>query len=245
MVIGKKVAIVTGAGRGIGRAIARRLVAEEMLLVIADIDGAAADSVSKEIDQNGDQTFAVQVDVSQAHQVKAMVESVLSSFGRIDIQVNCAGFLQSVSFLEITEAQWDQMIDVNLKGTFLCTQAVMGHMVQRGSGWIVNIASTSGITGGTSGAHYAAAKGGVIAFTWSIGRELAPKNVYVNAVAPSKIETKMLLSGSQKDIREIAKQIPLGRTGKPEEIAEIVYFLTSPAASFIIGEVIVASGGYG
>jgi 3-oxoacyl-[acyl-carrier protein] reductase len=244
MSIRKKIAIVTGAGRGIGRAIARRLAIEGMVLIIADIDRSQAETVSKEIENSNNQAIPIEVDVSKYDQVKKMIDNVLFRYGYIDILVNNAGIYHRVSLPELTEELWDRMIEINLKGTFLCTKAVVDHMIKQNSGWIVNITSTSGITGGTSGAHYAAAKGGVIAFTRSIARELASYNIYVNAVAPSKIETDMLLLNGNDGILSISKQIPLGRTGKPEEIAEIVYFLTTPASSYIVGEVIVASGGY-
>ncbi|OGO20416.1 MAG: hypothetical protein A2Z14_16445 [Chloroflexi bacterium RBG_16_48_8] len=240
-----KVAIVTGAGRGIGRAIALRLASSGAKLGVADIHLAFAESVVKEIQDADGQAVAVQVDVTQSEQVKNMVEEVLKAFGRIDILVNNAGIFTAAKFPELSEHQWDQMLNVHLKGTFLCSRAVVEHMLARGSGCIINIGSTSGLSGGTSGAHYAAAKGGVIAFTRSIGKELAGHGIRVNAVAPSKIETDMLQGVDTPEAREqLMRKIPLGRIGRPEEIAEIVAFLASDRASYIIGEVIVASGGY-
>lgn len=239
-----KIAIVTGAGRGIGRAIALRLAASGAGVAVADLMLPLAESAAAEIRARGAQAIPLQVDVSKADQVQAMVEAVLAAFGRIDILVNNAGIFQAVPFAEMTEEQWDRMIAVHLKGCFLCSRAVIEPMLARGSGCIVNVASTSGLTGGTSGAHYAAAKGGIVAFTRSLGRELAGRGIRVNAVAPSKIDTDMLQAGSPAERQTLAQKIPLGRIGKAEEIAEVVAFLASEAASYVVGEVIVASGGY-
>ena len=239
-----RVAIVTGAGRGIGRSIALRLASSGIIVCVANLTLSSADNVVKEILQSGNQGMSIQVDVSKPLQVNRLIRSVLSNFGRIDILVNNAGISEPVPFTKMTFAQWKRMLNVHLNGTFLCTRAVIKPMLSQGSGSIVNIASTSGLTGGTSGAHYAAAKGGIIAFTRSIGRELASQGIRVNAVAPSKIDTDMLAVKTSEQRAAVAQKIPLGRIGRPEEIAEVVAFLVSDAASYIIGEVIVASGGY-
>lgn len=240
-----QVALVTGASRGIGRAIALRLAAGGAAVGVASRGGSATQDVADEISARDGEALALATDVSNAAQVQAMVEALLDSFGRIDILVNNAGIFDRVPFEEMTEAQWQQMLDVHLTGTFLCSRAVIGPMLARGSGCIVNIASTSGLTGGTSGAHYAAAKGGIVAFTRALGQELAGAGIRVNAVAPSKIETDMLQGAdSPQAHRELIEKIPIGRTGRPEEIAEVVAFLASDAASYVVGEVIVASGGY-
>jgi 3-oxoacyl-[acyl-carrier protein] reductase len=240
-----QVAIVTGAGRGIGRAIAQRFASSGAKLGIVDIRLNNAEQVAGEILENGGEALAIQVDVTEVEQVQRMVDEVLSNYGRLDILVNNAGIFTSAKFSELTEDLWDRMIDVHLKGTFLCSRAVVEHMLARRSGCIINIASTSGLTGGTSGAHYAAAKGGVIAFTRSIGKELAGQGIRVNAVAPSKIETDMLQGVDTSEARkQLISKIPVGRIGKPEDIAELVAFLASDRASYIVGEVIVASGGY-
>ncbi|HEY42437.1 MAG TPA: SDR family oxidoreductase [Anaerolineae bacterium] len=240
-----QVAIVTGAARGIGRAIAIQLASSGAKIVVTDIQSSKSEDVVKEIVDIGGEAKSIQVDVTKADQVQKMVDETLDAYGRIDILVNNAGIFTAATFPEMTEAQWDEMLAVHLKGTFLCSRAVIEHMLDRGSGCIINIASTSGISGGTSGAHYAAAKGGVIAFTRSIGKELAGKGIRVNAVAPSKIETDMLQGVDTPEARaQLIRKIPLGRLGRPEDIAEVVVFLASESASYIVGEVIVASGGY-
>lgn len=240
-----QVAVVTGAARGIGRAIALRLASSGAIVVVTDKHSAKSEDVVKEILDSGGEAKSIQVDVSKADQVQNMIDETLNAYGRIDILVNNAGIFTAATFPEMTEAQWDEMLAVHLRGTFLCSRAVIGHMLDRGSGCIVNIASTSGISGGTSGAHYAAAKGGVIAFTRSIGKELAGQGIRVNAVAPSKIETDMLQGVDTPEARaQLISKIPVGRLGKPEDIAELVAFLVSEHASYIVGEVIVASGGY-
>jgi len=239
------VAIVTGAGRGIGRAIAMRLADAGARVVVADIRIADVNAVVEEIQNTGREAIAMKVDVSDANQVRQMVIEVLNKYKRIDILVNNAGIFQGRPFVEMTEDDWDRMMAINLKSVFLCSRAVIEPMISQGSGCIINISSTAGLTGGTSGAHYAAAKGGVAAFTRSLGKELANKGIRVNAVAPSKIETDMLQGVETPEARDqLISRIPLGRLGKPSDIAEIVAFLASPHASYIIGEVIVASGGY-
>jgi 3-oxoacyl-[acyl-carrier protein] reductase len=240
-----QVAIVTGAARGIGRAIAIRLASSGAKIVVTDIRSSKSEDVVKEIVDGGGEATSIQVDVSKADQVQRMVAETLDTYNRIDILVNNAGIFAAAAFPEMTETQWDEMLAVHLKGTFLCSRAVIEHMLDRGSGCIINIASTSGISGGTSGAHYAAAKGGVIAFTRSIGKELAGCGIRVNAVAPSKIETDMLQGVDTPETRaQLISKIPIGRLGKPEDIAELVAFLVSERAGYIVGEIIVASGGY-
>lgn len=240
-----KVALITGAGQGIGRGIAIHLANLGAKIGIADKHLSRAATVVQEIQASGGEAKALEADVCRSDQVNLMVEDLLGSFGRVDIVVNNAGIFNAVPFPEMTEKQWDEMISVHLKGTFLCSSAVIEHMLDRGSGVIINITSTSGLSGGTSGAHYAAAKGGIVAFTRSIGKELAGRGIRVNAIAPSKIETDMLQGVETPEARsQLISKIPAGRLGKVEDIAELIAFLASERASYIVGEVIVASGGY-
>jgi NAD(P)-dependent dehydrogenase (short-subunit alcohol dehydrogenase family) len=239
-----RVVIVTGAAFGIGRAVALQFAREGAKLSLCDLDMAGVAEVQRACEELAPPCLVTSVNVSQRADVEACVAATLDRYGRIDVLVNCAGIFGSVPFWDMTEADWDRMIGVHLKGTFLFCRAVIEPMLAQGSGSIVNVGSTSGLTGGTSGAHYAAAKGGVIAFTRSIGRELAGRGIRVNAVVPSKIETRMLQFASDEQRQALIRKIPLGRTGKPEEIAEVVAFLASDAASYVVGETLVASGGY-
>lgn len=238
------VALVTGAASGIGRAAALHFAKAGAILSIFDLNEKGLEETCGMVEQSGKDCLKSMGDVSDPHQVESCVQRTIDTYGSIDILVNAAGIFKAQEFAKMTVEDWDKMIAVHLRGTFLFSKAVIQHMLSQGRGCIINISSTSGITGGTSGAHYAAAKGGIIAFTRSIGRELAGRGIRVNAVVPSKIETPMLQAGTPEEHRAIASKIPLGRTGKPEEIADVIGFLASDSASYIIGEVIVASGGY-
>ena len=238
------VALITGAASGIGRAAAMHFAREGAKLSVFDLNEKGLEETCGMVEQSGRACLRTTGDVSNPQQVENCVQRTIETHGSVDVLVNAAGIFKAQEFAKMTVEDWDKMIAVHLRGTFLFSKAVIPHMLSQGSGCIINVSSTSGITGGTSGAHYAAAKGGIIAFTRSIGRELAGRGIRVNAVVPSKIETPMLQADTPEEHRAIASKIPLGRTGKPEEIAKVIGFLASDAASYIIGEVIVASGGY-
>jgi len=238
-----KVTLITGAASGIGRAAALHFARAGSSVSLYDLDEGGLQETCGVVKPFGD-CLATTGDVSNPEQVNHWVQSTLDRLGEIDILVNAAGIFKALDFAKMTVEEWDRMLAVHLRGTFLCCRAVVPHMIEKKSGCIINVSSTSGITGGTSGAHYAAAKGGIIAFTRSIGKELAGHGIRVNAVVPSKIETPMLQANTPEEHRAIASKIPLGRTGKPEEIAGIIGFLASDASSYIVGEIIVASGGY-
>lgn len=245
MTFENQVAVVTGASRGIGRATAKELARLGAKVATVSRDAAGSASVADEIRDLGAEALAVVADVTDASAVGDMVRETHEALGPIDVLVNNAGIYDAAPFGEITPDRWDRMIAVHLTGTFLCSREVLPEMVERGRGAIVNVASTSGLTGGTSGAHYAAAKGGVIALTRALGRELAPFGVRVNAVAPSKVDTDILTQAvGLRGTEPLASRIPLGRVGRPEEIAEVIVFLASTRSSYITGELIVASGGY-
>jgi 3-oxoacyl-[acyl-carrier protein] reductase len=241
------VAIVTGSGRGIGRAIALRLAREGYRLCLLSLHRDNVEQVKAEISEKyGHSVFGMSGDVADPRKVDEFVRRSIDTFGRIDALVNNAGVLHQTAFTDMTWPEWNRMISVHLHGTFLMTHAVVPYMLSRASGRVVNIASTSGITGGTSGAHYAAAKGGIIALTRALGKELAPLGLRVNAVAPSKIETNMLQDVKHAAEREeLIHKIPVRRLGQPEDIADVVSFLLSNGASYIVGEVVVVAGGYG
>jgi 3-oxoacyl-[acyl-carrier protein] reductase len=242
-----RVAIVTGSSRGIGKAIALCLADEGCKVVInfrSSIEAARA--ASSEIEsRHPESSWMIQADVTRESEIAAMVEGTIHRFGRIDILVNNAGIAQGSRFMDITPEDWRLMLETNLTSAFLCCRAVLPHMLQRKWGRIINIASTSGLTGGTSGAHYAAAKGGIITLTKSLSSEFAPFGITVNSIVPSKIETDMLWSSlDEKGKADLLKKIPVRRFGTPEEIGSLAAFIASDRAGYITGEMIVASGGY-
>jgi 3-oxoacyl-[acyl-carrier protein] reductase len=239
----QRVAIVTGAAKGIGRAIALRLAQDDVDIVIADVDLVGAKKVAKEVQQVGQQAIAVKVDISKLAQVKNMVETALKEWGRIDILVNNASICYDRDVPDITEEEWDRVIEINLKGTFLCCQAVFNLMKEQGYGRIINISSNAGQAGAVlAGAHYAASKAGQLNLTKTLAKKLAPYGVTVNSVAPSSIKTDMLFSSFAQEQLE-SLPIPVGRLGEPEEVAEVVAFLASEKAGFITGATYNVNGG--
>jgi 3-oxoacyl-[acyl-carrier protein] reductase len=235
----KPVALVTGASRGIGRAIALELAQAGMTIAVNYARSAeAAQEVVAQMDGSG---AIFGADVSQAEQVQQLFTDILEKFGRIDVLVNNAGITRDGLLMRMKDEDWQQVIDLNLTGVFLCTRAATKLMLKQRSGRIINISSTSGVLGNAGQTNYAAAKAGVIGFTKAVARELSSRGITVNAVAPGFIDTDMT-----KDLKldGVLAQIPLGRVGKPEEIAGTVRFLaTDPAAAYITGQVICVDGG--
>ncbi len=239
-----KVAIVTGAGRGIGKAIAIALAREGANIIINDIDIQTAEEVAKEIKSLDRQALAIQVDVSDSKEVNRMVELVLKKFNRVDILVNNAAIIKRGSIDDLTEEDWDRVIDVNLKGAFNCAKAVVGIMKKQRYGKIVNISSIAGKIGDLASAPcYGASKAGMTCLAKSLARELASYNINVNVVAPHAIETDMSKEWSEEKRKSIIADIPLARLGEPEDVAEAVAFLVSDKAKFITGEVLDVNGG--
>lgn len=244
MLLNDSVAIVTGGARGIGRAIALELAAAGAKVVV-NYAGRAdkAEETVKLIRQNGGEGVAVQADVSQAGDVERLVQAALDNYGKVDILVNNAGIARDNLLLRMKEADWDAVLNTNLKGVFLCTKAVSRGMLKQRSGVIVNISSVVGISGNAGQANYAAAKAGVIGFTKSMARELAPRGIRVNAIAPGYIATDMTEILTEEVKSEIIKEIPLGHVGNPEDVAKTVVFLASSAASYITGQTLCVDGG--
>ena len=232
-------AIVTGAGSGIGQAIALRLAADGYNVVVNDFRVEAAQATAAKI---GAKAVAIGGDVSVEGDVAAIVAAA-SVFGPVTHLVNCAGHVHQSRFVDLTVADFDRMIAVHLRGTFLCTHAVLAGMLARGSGVIVNIASQLGQIGGIELAHYAAAKAGIIGMTKSLAREVSAQGVRINAVAPGPINTPLVRNLSQDWQRAKAAELPLGRFGEPEEVANTVAFLCSPQASLFVGQTLGPNSG--
>jgi 3-oxoacyl-[acyl-carrier protein] reductase len=239
-----KVAIITGAGRGIGKAIAERLASEGADVVICDIDKEAAERTAEEIrSKYSVKAIAISADVANEGDVNSMVEETIKNFGRVDFLINNAGITKDSLLLRMSEEEWDKVIAVDLKSVFLCTRAVIRHMMRQRFGRIVNISSVIGLRGNVGQVNYASAKAGIIGFTKSAARELAGRNITVNAVAPGYIQTEMTERLPQEVKEEMLKQVPLGRPGLPEDVAGVVAFLCSEDASYITGEIIRVDGG--
>jgi NAD(P)-dependent dehydrogenase (short-subunit alcohol dehydrogenase family) len=242
-------ALVTGARRGIGKAIALALAAAGANLVIGDIviqDGLL-EEVASGIRASGRQVLPLPVDIADKHTVQSMVAQSMKYFGRLDILVNCAGvWIPGQTLLECPEENWDKVIDTNLKGTFFCCQAAGGIMVKQKSGCIINISSQVGITAGTGGGAYSISKAGIIMLTKQLALELAPYNIRVNAIAPGVVKTDF--NGQFWKDPEIekrsARMVPLHRLAEPDDIARTALFLASSDSSYITGEVLAVNGGW-
>jgi len=240
-----KIAIVTGGGQGIGREIALALARRGATVTIADWNLQPAEAVCEEIRGLGASAMAVKIDVSDPAQVQAMVERVLSVFGRIDILINNAGIGHAKPFLEISLEEWNRVLAINLTGEFLCAQAVARAMLPRGGGRIVNVASISGQRGGTGRAAYGAAKAGVILLTRVMAVELAARGIAVNAISPGPTETDQVRQCHDQPTRDAYyERLPIRRYADPAEIAKAAVFLASEEASFVSGHILNVDGGF-
>jgi 3-oxoacyl-[acyl-carrier protein] reductase len=243
MSLSDRVAIVTGGGQGIGREIALMLSGLGAAVVISDINPATAKEVAAEIEAKNGKSLAIPSNVTVAAEVNKLVEQVLSSFGRIDILINNAGVTRDGLLLRMSEADWDLVLNINLKGAFICTQAVLRHMIKQRWGRVVNMASVVGLIGNAGQANYSASKAGLIGLTKTTAREVASRNITVNAVAPGFIDTGMTQKLSDNVKQELLKQIPVGFIGLPKDVAYAVSFLVSEEARYITGQVISVNGG--
>lgn len=243
MSLSDRVAIITGSGQGIGREIALMLSGLGASVVISDINPATAKGVAAEIEAKNGKSLPIPANVTVAPEVNKLVEQVLSSFGHIDILVNNAGVTRDGLLLRMSEADWDMVLNINLKGAFICTQAVLRHMIRQRWGRIVNMASVVGLIGNAGQANYSASKAGLIGLTKTTAREVASRGITVNAVAPGFIDTGMTQKLSENVKQELLKQIPLGFIGLPKDVAYAVSFLVSEEARYITGQVISVNGG--
>ena len=238
------VVLVTGSSRGIGRGIAIELAKTgDSVVINNDRNLQEGFKVVDEINKKGQHAIYIQADVSDHKQVESMVEEIIKKFSRIDVLINNAGITRDKMLENMDKDYWDRVISVNLTGTFNCTKSVIKYMKKQGGGKIINISSVSAETGNIGQSNYSAAKGGIISFTKTIAKEYARNNIIVNAIAPGFIKTKMLETIPEKVIQKILGQIPLGRLGKPEEVAKLVRFLVSDDANYITGQVININGG--
>lgn len=236
-----RTALITGAARGIGLAIAEALAADGASLVLVDVDAAAIQAASRAM---GDNTLAVTADVRRLEDVQRAVERTVDHFGGLDILVNNAGICALTGLTDITEDEWDQMLDINLRGAFFCCQAALPYLRQSRGGRIVNMASVAGQSGGvTVGVHYSASKAGLIGLSKSLAQMLAADGVTVNCVAPGTIASDMTVGWSEEIQADLIQAIDLGRYGQPEEIAGAVRYLVSDAAAFITGATLDINGG--
>lgn len=238
-----KVSIITGAASGIGKATAERFIKEGAIVVACDVNLDAVQQLASQLQAGGGQAAAYQVDVTDKAAIAAMVGDVKARFGRIDVLVNNAGIVKDAQLIKMTDDQFDAVIDINLKGVYNCTRAVVDTMVEQGSGVILNASSVVGLYGNFGQTNYAAAKFGVIGFVKTWAKELGKKGIRANAVCPGFVATPILKSMPEKVIQALEERVPMRRLAQPEEIASVYAFLASDEASYINGAAIEVTGG--
>jgi NAD(P)-dependent dehydrogenase (short-subunit alcohol dehydrogenase family) len=241
-----QVALVTGAGRGIGRSIAKALSSEGAWVGVNDIEEKTAETLAKELNDLGVRALPLPGDVSQTRDVQKMIGAILSTFGRLDILINNAGIETRASVLEMTEAEFDRVLAVDLKGIFLCSKYAAQEMLKTGGGKIVNITSICAQQVWTGYAHYCAAKAGADMLTKVLAAELAPFGIRVNAIAPGTVDTEMARTdlANPEAMNWVIERTPAGRLGRPEDISKIVIFLVADAPDWLIGDILTVDGGY-
>jgi 3-oxoacyl-[acyl-carrier protein] reductase len=241
----QRVILITGASRGIGRAMALKLAGPGTVLLMNhyDPDPAMAEQTLKDVEAKGAKGRIGYFSVADFQEVQTHIDGYLKEWGRIDVLVNNAGITRDTLLMRMKEQDWDLVLSINLKGVFNCTQAVIRSMIKNKSGKIVNVASVVGAIGNAGQSNYAASKAGIIGFTKSVAKEVAGRGIQVNAIAPGFIETEMTAVLSDQVRQEFLRSIPMGRSGQPEEVADLVAFLVSKASDYITGQVIHISGG--
>jgi 3-oxoacyl-[acyl-carrier protein] reductase len=242
MDLSNKVALITGSGRGIGKAIALKLAGSGAVVIINDVTDMA-ESTSREIIAAGQSSIYIKASVNSSEEVNQMFDKIISTYGRLDILVNNAGITRDQLTLRMSDEDWDRVLEVNLKGVFYCTRAALKYMTKQRWGRIINISSISGIAGNPGQVNYCAAKAGIIGLTRTVSKEMASRNITVNAVAPGFIETDMTQKLPEKVREEYIKHIPAGYIGTPQDVAEPVAFLASENARYITGQVLCVDGG--
>ncbi|MFQ5677775.1 MAG: 3-oxoacyl-[acyl-carrier-protein] reductase [bacterium] len=243
MSLQNKIAVVTGGSRGIGKGIALRLASEGATVVVTATTEAGANRTVGEIEQTGGKSFGLATNVADFEDCENLVKTVVEKFSGIDILVNNAGVTQDNLLVRMKQEEWDRVLDVNLKGAFNCIRAATKTMMKQRHGKIVNVTSVVGITGNAGQVNYAASKAGLIGLTKSVAKELAPRNIQVNAVAPGYIETDMTKDLSDEVKQSLISTIPLGRIGATDDVAAVVAFLASADSDYITGQVITVDGG--
>jgi len=238
-----KIALITGGAQGIGRFISKELALQGAHVVLGDINHEGAEKTSAEITGSGGKASAVRIDVSSATDVQGVFDSILKEYKPVDIVVNNAGITRDGLLVRMKEIDWDMVLNINLKGSFLCSQQAAKQMMKQKSGSIVNIASIVGLMGNFGQSNYSASKSGLIGFTKTLAREVAPRGIRANAVAPGFIDTEMTRVLEESVRSKLIEQIPLARLGQPEDVARCVSFLVSENASYITGQVINVNGG--
>ncbi|HOA29120.1 MAG: 3-oxoacyl-[acyl-carrier-protein] reductase [Candidatus Cloacimonetes bacterium] len=238
-----KVVLITGSARGIGFTIAERFAHEQALVLILDLAQEAVDNAVAKLRGQGGNAFGYVANVTDTKGVEELFARIVSEHGRIDVLINNAGVTRDNLMIRMKEEEWDLVLNINLKGTFICTQKVFKHMMKARSGSIINISSVIGIMGNSGQANYAASKGGMIAFTKSCAKEFASRGIRVNAIAPGFIETEMTATLSDEIRAEYAKVIPMSKMGTPADVAKLCLFLASEESSYITGQTIAVDGG--